>query len=46
MRTKQPLAEDLLNADEIAKAALFLLSESAAQITGQTLTIDGGWSVS
>jgi NAD(P)-dependent dehydrogenase (short-subunit alcohol dehydrogenase family) len=46
MRTKQPLAEDLLDAEEIAKAALFLLSESATQITGQTLTVDGGWSVS
>ena len=46
MRTKQPLAEDLLDAEEIAKAALFLLSESSAQITGQTLTVDGGWSVS
>ncbi|WP_309710295.1 SDR family oxidoreductase [Armatimonas sp.] len=46
MRTKQPLAEDLLDADEIANAALFLLSESAAQITGQILTVDGGWSVS
>jgi NAD(P)-dependent dehydrogenase (short-subunit alcohol dehydrogenase family) len=46
MKAKQPLAGDLLDADEIAKAALFLLSESAAQITGQTLTVDGGWSVS
>ena len=34
------------SSDAIAKAALFLLSESAAQITGQTLTVDGGWSVS
>ncbi|WP_395145993.1 SDR family NAD(P)-dependent oxidoreductase [Armatimonas sp.] len=46
IKTKQPLAENLLNAEEIAKAALFLLGESAAQITGQTLTVDGGWSVS
>ncbi|WP_395088655.1 SDR family NAD(P)-dependent oxidoreductase [Armatimonas sp.] len=46
IKTKQPLAESLLDADAIAKAALFLLSESAAQITGQTLTVDGGWSVS
>ena len=46
MRTKQPLAGDLLDADEIAKAALFLLSSDAAQVTGQTLTVDGGWSVS
>lgn len=46
IKIKQPLAENLLNADEIAKAALFLLGKSAAQITGQTLTVDGGWSVS
>ena len=46
MRTKQPLAQDLLDADEIARAALFLLGTDARQITGQTLTVDGGWSVS
>jgi 3-oxoacyl-[acyl-carrier protein] reductase len=30
--------------DDIAEAALFLLSPAAAQITGQTLVVDGGWS--
>lgn len=30
--------------DDIAKAALFLLSSAAKQITGQNLIIDGGWS--
>jgi 3-oxoacyl-[acyl-carrier protein] reductase len=30
---------------DIARAALFLLAPSADQITGQTLVIDGGWSV-
>jgi 3-oxoacyl-[acyl-carrier protein] reductase len=30
--------------DDIAQAALFLLSPQAAQITGQTLIVDGGWS--
>ncbi|MFC4873216.1 SDR family NAD(P)-dependent oxidoreductase [Negadavirga shengliensis] len=29
--------------NDIAKAALFLLSEDASHITGQTLVIDGGW---
>lgn len=28
---------------DVAAAALFLLSPAAAHITGQTLTIDGGW---
>lgn len=30
--------------DDIAAAALFLLSPAASQITGQTLIVDGGWS--
>lgn len=30
--------------NDIAQAALFLLSPQAAQITGQTLIVDGGWS--
>lgn len=29
---------------DIAAAALFLVSDAAKQITGQTLVIDGGWS--
>jgi len=32
-------------AQDIANAALFLVSEEARQITGHTLVIDGGWSV-
>lgn len=46
MKTKQPLAEDLLAPEEIAKAALFFLREDSPHITGQVLAIDGGWSVS
>lgn len=46
MKTKQPLAEDLLEPDAIAHAALFLLGAESAQITGQILNVDGGWSVS
>jgi NAD(P)-dependent dehydrogenase (short-subunit alcohol dehydrogenase family) len=29
---------------DVAEAALFLVSEKANQITGQTLVVDGGWS--
>jgi glucose 1-dehydrogenase len=32
------------NVADIASAALFLVSDAAKQITGQTLVIDGGWS--
>ena len=46
MKTKQPLAEDLLAAEDVAKAALFLLSDDARHITGEVLTVDGGWRVS
>jgi NAD(P)-dependent dehydrogenase (short-subunit alcohol dehydrogenase family) len=42
---KQPLAGGFLAAEAIADAALFLLSDEAGQITGQSLAVDGGWSV-
>ena len=29
-------------ADDVAKAALFLVSDAASWITGQTLVVDGG----
>jgi NAD(P)-dependent dehydrogenase (short-subunit alcohol dehydrogenase family) len=43
---RQPLAGGLLDADDVADAALFLLSPEARRITGQALAVDGGWSVS
>ncbi len=46
MKTKQPLVEDLIDAEEVAKAAMFLLSDASRNITGDVLKIDGGWSVS
>ena len=46
MKTKQPLCEDLLAAENIAEAALFLLGDKARNITGEILTVDGGWRVS
>jgi NAD(P)-dependent dehydrogenase (short-subunit alcohol dehydrogenase family) len=46
MRHKQPLPGGLLDADEIAEAALFLLSDAARYITGQVINVDGGWTVS
>ena len=46
MKTKQPLAGDLLDAVDVARAALFLLGDDSRMITADTLIVDGGWSVS
>jgi NAD(P)-dependent dehydrogenase (short-subunit alcohol dehydrogenase family) len=43
---KQPLSGGMLEPCEVAKAALFLLGKDSRYITGQVMTIDGGWSVS
>jgi len=45
VRIKQPLADGSLPAAEVAEAALFLLSPESRHITGQTLILDGGWSL-
>jgi NAD(P)-dependent dehydrogenase (short-subunit alcohol dehydrogenase family) len=44
-RRKQPLAGAMLAPDEVAKAAIFLLSDESRTVTGQLLKVDGGWSV-
>jgi NAD(P)-dependent dehydrogenase (short-subunit alcohol dehydrogenase family) len=43
---KQPLSGGMLEADDVAQAALFLLSEESRYMTGQVITVDGGWTVS
>ena len=42
---KQPLAGSLLDADDVARAAIFFLSSESSAVTGQSLAIDGGWSI-
>jgi NAD(P)-dependent dehydrogenase (short-subunit alcohol dehydrogenase family) len=42
---KQPLAGPLLDPDEVAKAAIFFLSSESRAVTGQSLAVDGGWSI-
>jgi len=42
---KQPLAGGFIEPADIAAAAAFLLSGDAARVTGQTLKVDGGFSV-
>jgi len=45
IRQKQPLSGGLLEAEDVARTALFLLSESSRYVTGQVVSVDGGWSV-
>ena len=46
MKTKQPLAGDLIEAQDVARASLFLLGDDSRMITADTLAVDAGWSVS
>jgi NAD(P)-dependent dehydrogenase (short-subunit alcohol dehydrogenase family) len=45
IRQKQPLSGGLLEAEDVARTALFLLSEHSRHVTGQLLAVDGGWSI-
>jgi NAD(P)-dependent dehydrogenase (short-subunit alcohol dehydrogenase family) len=42
---KQPLAGGPITAEAVAEVAAFLLSDASAQVTGQVIGVDGGWSV-
>ena len=46
IKTKQPLSEDLIEADDVARAAVFLLGDDARNITGEVLSVDAGWRMS
>jgi NAD(P)-dependent dehydrogenase (short-subunit alcohol dehydrogenase family) len=46
MTHKQPLRKGMMTAEDIAKAACFLLRRDSSPITGQILTVDAGWTVS
>jgi NAD(P)-dependent dehydrogenase (short-subunit alcohol dehydrogenase family) len=43
MRWRQPIAGDLGEPEDVAAAALYLLSEEASLVTGVVLPVDGGW---
>lgn len=44
-RRKQPLSDGFIPPEDVAEAALYLLSAAARAVTGQTVAVDGGWSV-
>ena len=46
MERKQPISDGIIPAEEIATAAWFLLSDASRAMSGQIVTVDGGWSVS
>ena len=46
MTHKQPLSKGMLSAEDVAKTACFLLRSDSSPITGQIVTVDGGWAVS
>jgi len=43
VRRKQPLTGGMLDVEDVARAALYLLGRDARAITGQVLAVDGGW---
>lgn len=45
MKHKQPLTKDLVEADELARIAYFLLSEDSFPMTGEVVRADAGWAV-
>jgi NAD(P)-dependent dehydrogenase (short-subunit alcohol dehydrogenase family) len=45
MKEKQPLKGDLIEADEVARVACFLLSNESFPITGEVVRVDAGWGV-
>jgi NAD(P)-dependent dehydrogenase (short-subunit alcohol dehydrogenase family) len=44
-RRKQPLSGGFIEPEDVAEAAVYLLSPESRAVTGQTIAIDGGWSV-
>jgi NAD(P)-dependent dehydrogenase (short-subunit alcohol dehydrogenase family) len=46
LAARQPLAGGPIDADAVTDVALHLLSREARMVTGQIVTVDGGWGIS
>ncbi|HMR18371.1 MAG TPA: SDR family oxidoreductase [Sphingobacterium sp.] len=46
MKQQQPLTQNVMQARDVAESAIFLLSNQSRVITGETLLVDAGWSIS
>ncbi len=46
IQAKQPLAGGICQSQDLNGAVVFLLSDQSAMMTGQVITVDGGWTVS
>lgn len=46
VRAKQSLSAGMIDVAEVARTALFLLGDGSRSITGEVLTVDGGWRLS
>ena len=45
MKTKQPLARDLIEPDDVASAAIYLMSDESRYVTGDVLTVDAAGTI-
>jgi NAD(P)-dependent dehydrogenase (short-subunit alcohol dehydrogenase family) len=45
LKQKQPLFEDVIPVEDVASACVYLLTSASRAITGQTMVVDGGWSL-
>jgi NAD(P)-dependent dehydrogenase (short-subunit alcohol dehydrogenase family) len=45
LKRKQPLKGSLIEADEIARVAHFLLSQDSSPMTGEVIRADAGWAI-
>ncbi len=45
MQVRQPLLQDVIPVEDVAATCVYLLTDASRAMTGQTILVDGGWSV-